>query len=170
VTANREPKKQKQKMTAVTTHAARRFLLATDNDEEQRQLLMKETLRHANDGDSVVLLTVFPNDLKNDVEFLQRNLLKATEGTEASGVRTTAVAAFGSHPGQVVVEYAREHPEIDVVVVGVGRRDDSSIRGLLDTVGRKLTGSNSKYIFEHAPCSVLALRMVTARDILKKIA
>lgn len=69
-------------------------------------------------------------------------------------VQTTTVTAFRTevaygNPKRLIIEYAKQHPEIDLIVLGATGKDSPH---------RVAVGSTTSYVVDHAPCNVIVIR------------
>ena len=69
-------------------------------------------------------------------------------------VLTTTVTAFRTevaygNPKRLIIEYAKQHPEIDLIVLGATGKDSPH---------RVAVGSTTSYVVDHAPCNVIVIR------------
>lgn len=69
-------------------------------------------------------------------------------------VATTTVTDFKTEitygiPKRTIEEYAKQHPEIDLVVLGATGKDSPH---------RLNVGSTTSYVVDHAPCNVIVVR------------
>ena len=69
-------------------------------------------------------------------------------------VQTTTVADFKTevaygNPKRLIIDYAKQHPEIDLVVLGATGKDSPD---------RVAVGSTTSYVVDHAPCNVIVIR------------
>ncbi|VDG17603.1 universal stress protein [Lactiplantibacillus mudanjiangensis] len=69
-------------------------------------------------------------------------------------VATTTVSQFKTevaygNPKRTISEYAKQHPEIDLIVLGATGKDSPH---------RVAVGSTTSYVVDHAPCNVIVIR------------
>ncbi|WP_379857619.1 universal stress protein [Lactiplantibacillus daoliensis] len=69
-------------------------------------------------------------------------------------VQTTTVTAFRTevaygNPKRLIIDYAKQHPEIDLIVLGATGKDSPH---------RVAVGSTTSYVVDHAPCNVIVIR------------
>jgi len=69
-------------------------------------------------------------------------------------VQTTTVTNFRTevaygNPKRLIIDYAKQHPEIDLIVLGATGKDSPH---------RVAVGSTTSYVVDHAPCNVIVIR------------